>query len=689
MDKTYLQASSQEIVVNGGAPDGRVDVFSYGPGSDETLKQLGHLFIIGHAIHERDDVGYAVNLVAALAKREYYTDSASTPKAAFTRMLKKINEVVDDFFKNKGLTMNIGIFAVAGENIVISKLGKFKILLARAGKTIDILNNVEHFEKELVEKREFSNIISGRVSSHDKILAYYPSAPLTSRERYLKGYLLSMEPEAFTEKMNSIGAGNTKFSGALLYINLKQIRERVQTPKTEPAEMLQAQLAAKPEPPARTTLSGGVAPADKSQGPTTPDAKKPSDAETPTEEEVGTGLHQNSTGPVKEERQEPPRIIPAEFFLGKRANLITALTKKMRFLNLMTPKGRAIVALAAVVLIVSVSLVAKSLFFIGPAERKLRQTISDAQTNLKLAQTKITQSDVLGARMLLASTLSSIQDLGDKAGETTSQQTVKEVYDMLDAIDRAKDVSPSVVYQLPEDVGVAKLISRASDGTLVVYTFDDKTQTGYLLRVQGETLRDKTEIKDFTPTALYAGTDAVILADSDNSKVAVAKDGKVQKLSLEIQNPVDASFYEGNLYMLTAEGIYKVTDIVQGKAKASPWLAKDVTLATGPLFITVDGNINIMTTNGAVTVYYKGKKIGEASTTLIPAASDVFTTESESPSLMLVEKQGGRIYIIDKKTLSLVQTLKVGTTDPILSAAAGPENSIYFITKDNKIWKAQ
>lgn len=686
MDKTYLQASSQEIVVNGGAPDGRVDVFSYGPGSDEAQKQLGHLFIIGHAIHERDDVGYAVNLVAALAKREYYTDSASTPKAAFTRMLKKINEVVDDFFKNKGLTMNIGIFAVAGENIVISKLGKFKILLARGGKTIDILNNVEHFEKELVEKREFSNIISGRVSSHDKILAYYPSAPLTSRERYLKGYLLSMEQEAFTEKINSIGAGNTKFSGALLYVNLKQIHERVKTPKVEPAEMLQAQLAAKPEP---------AAPGNKPQKPAASEdqTEKQSDIKTPSEEEEEADIM-----PAKEEAegspaipgpQEPPRIIPSEFFLGKRATLVTALTKKMRFLNLMTPKGRAIVALTAVIIIISASLVVKSLFFISPAERKLRQTISEAQTNLKLAQTKITQSDVLGARMLLASTLSSIQGLGDKAGETTSQQTVKAVYDILDAIDRAKDVSPSVVYQLPEDVGVAKLISRASDGTLVIYAFDDKAQTGYLLRVQGETLRDKTEIKDFTPTALYAGTDAVILADSENSRAAVAKDGKVQKLSLEIQNSVDASFYEGNLYMLTAEGIYKVTDIVQGKAKASPWLAKNVAAVSGPLFITVDGNINIMTTNGTVLVYYKGKKIGETSTSLIPAASDLFTTESESPSLMLVEKQGGRIYIIDKKTLSLVQTLKVGTTDPILSAAAGPENSVYFITKDNKVWKAQ
>ncbi len=686
MEKTYLQASSQEIVVNGGAPDGRVDVFSYGPGSDEAMKQLGHLFIIGHAIHERDDVGYAVNLVAALAKREYYTDSASTPKAAFTRMLKKINEVVDDFFKNKGLTMNIGIFAIAGENIVISKLGKFKILLARAGKTIDILNNIEHFEKELVEKREFSNIISGRVSSHDKVLAYYPSAPLTSRERYLKSYLLSMEPEAFTEKINSIGAGNTKFSGALLYVNLKQIHERVQTPKVEPAEILQAQLAAKPEP---------VVPAHKPQEPATSKipAEESPDNETLVGEEAGTGTpakeERPAGSPATTEPQEPPRIIPTEFFLGKRATFVTTLTKKMRFLNLMTPKGRAIVALAAVILVISVSLVVKSLFFISPAERKLRQTISEAQTNLKLAQTKITQSDVLGARMLLASTLSSIQGLGDKASEATSQQTVKAVYGILDAIDHAKDISPSVVYQLPGDVGIAKLISRASDGTLVVYTFDDKAQIGYLLRVQGETLRDKTEIKDFTPTALYAGTDAVILADSENSQVAVAKDGKVQKLSLEIQNPVDASFYEGNLYMLTAEGIYKVTDIVQGKAKASPWLAKDVAPAAGPLFITVDGNINIMTTSGTITVYYKGKKIGEASTSLIPAASDVFTTESESPSLMLVQKQSGRIYIIDKKTLSLVQTLKVGTADPILSAVAGLENSVYFVTKDNKIWKAQ
>ena len=43
-----------------------------------------------------------INLVASLAKREYYARPELTPKEAFTETLKKINDVVSQFFKDRG-----------------------------------------------------------------------------------------------------------------------------------------------------------------------------------------------------------------------------------------------------------------------------------------------------------------------------------------------------------------------------------------------------------------------------------------------------------------------------------------------------------------------------------------------------------------------------------------------------------
>src|SRR3989344_7825222 len=162
MEKIFIKPDSKEIVFRGKPEDGHVDVFSYNY-EDNAATNLGGLFIVGQVQPATEDTSYMVNLVASLAKREYYSKSDIAPKEAFSKTLKKINEVLQDFFKNKDLDVNIGIFAVAGENIFISRLGKFKIFLARDNKNVDILNNINLFNKEHIQEKEFSNVISGKI----------------------------------------------------------------------------------------------------------------------------------------------------------------------------------------------------------------------------------------------------------------------------------------------------------------------------------------------------------------------------------------------------------------------------------------------------------------------------------------------------------------------------------------------
>src|SRR3989344_7216763 len=234
MEKIFLKPTHTEILIKGSPKEGHLDVFSYDYNQDEPKRMLGNLYIVGNAQQgsytindseqnnktEESDVAYITNLVASLAKREYYSNPDLSPKEAFSATLKKINDVVSEFFINKDVKVNIGIFVLAGENINISKMGKFKILLARDGKNIDILNNIDLFTKERVEEKEFSHVISGKISYGDKILAFYPTRLATIRENTIKESFLKMNPEQFLEKLNAAKEDNIDFAYAALYINL-------------------------------------------------------------------------------------------------------------------------------------------------------------------------------------------------------------------------------------------------------------------------------------------------------------------------------------------------------------------------------------------------------------------------------------------------------------------------------------
>src|SRR3989344_5547793 len=189
MEKVFLKSTSQEIVIKGSSKEGHTDVFAYDYYDDDDKRKLGGLYIIGNVKQDdaivgtanAPDIAYVTNLVASLAKREYYSRPDISPRDAFSATLKKINDVVEEFFSakggsaygGKGLKMNIGIFAVAGEQILISKLGKLKIVLGRESRTVDILNNVDLFSKEQVEEKEFSNIVSGKIMAGDKLFAEF------------------------------------------------------------------------------------------------------------------------------------------------------------------------------------------------------------------------------------------------------------------------------------------------------------------------------------------------------------------------------------------------------------------------------------------------------------------------------------------------------------------------------------
>lgn len=455
MHKVFLKPKAQEIVIRGNSKEGHTDVFAYDYYNDENRRKLGGLYIVGNVKQDNadsgaensQDIAYVVNLVASLAKREYYLRSELHPRNAFAAALKKINNVIEEFFKNKALKINIGIFAIAGEEIIISKLGRFKVILSRLDQTsgdtraIDILNNVDLFNKEQAEEKEFSNIISGKIAAGDKLFAFYPNRMISAREKSIKASLLKFDSEQFLRKINSIKEIKPDFDCGALYLSLNNHKEPAVTKKS--ISSLE-----------KTEVTANMANVKSSLSNTNFTIKnKTSDTEKMVSA-ISQSQYQDSQLPDKE--SEMPRIISSEFSLGKKVNpllvSILAPIKIVRTLfnrNINLKKKFIVLFFVTGVLVISMVII-KRFVVIDPEQRQLNTVINQTKSNLKLVQTKINQTDFIGARQTLVESLSSIYAVGIKNEKT--QKTTEEIYGVLDSIDKAVEIYPSPLESIPEEL---------------------------------------------------------------------------------------------------------------------------------------------------------------------------------------------------------------------------------------------
>lgn len=681
MEKVFIKPIAQEILINSTSQEGRGDTFSYDYNSDEERRLLGNLFIVGNIGPEAADVkkesesdaAYITNLVASLAKREYYADSSLEPRKAFSATLRKINDVIEDFFKNKDAKINIGIFAVAGDQILISRLGKFKIILTREGKNIDILNNINLFNKELIQEKKFSNIISGKINVNDRLFAFYPTRSLLAREKSLKAMLIKSSADDLIQKLNAIKEEKENFACTALYIQINKVKEPAVAPKLQPhelKEMPEAILASQKkeeESAAQKELT-----IEK-----TPETNKKE-------------MPQSEPNPVTLPA-EPPKIIAAEFALGKKTNPLTNLAKKInlpRFSEIATSNYRRKLGYLAVFailigIIISGSFIIKSVFFASPAEKQSAAAIKQAQENLKTAQIKISENDGVSARNLLMASLSSLQSI---ASDKNSKEIEKEINDALDSIDKATAISPSLVATIPPESGKAKLIGISGNNTYLLLNGEDSKN--YFVQLLNGSVANRTELKDLSPSAMFNGPKNIFLLDAVAKKLTLTNTGQtsLKTISIETSSAITSgAYYEDNLYLLLPDSISKISDVSSGKLQIKNWSSDQV--LKNNILIAVDGKIYTISSSGLLTTYFKGKKEQEKLTNLTPTPQNILLTTKDSPNLYLIENTLGRIYVIDKTTGTLIKTLKIGNSQPIVSANISSTESVFIITSDNKIWE--
>ncbi len=600
MEKITLKPITKELLFKAEEPNMHCDVVSY-TGNNSQERALGSLYLMGHAKYGEEDLGYVVSLISSLARREYYSEQSlkgQDPKQAFEHTLKKLNEVLEDFFKNKSLTLNIGLAAVAGEQLLLSKLGKFKVGLARNGEYIDVLNNLLLFQKSEEDEQQFSNVISGRLQPGDKLFGYYPARALTIREKSLQGIFVKENQEQFTDKIALLASTANNFTCCGFHITMEQIKEIP----------LQSMPAAVP-----VTLVS--APSEDNPEPTTPAPVTPP--------------------PVRS------KIIAAELSVSKKSNALRAFAGAagaLRNLNRLPiqKRFRGFIIIAAIII---VPLVAFALMRASGDPSDAKTAYKQAGDNLKLAQAKIAQNDILNARILLMAGLDKIASY-----DTKNVITVRsELQTSLDSVDHISSVQPTMIRDLtPEEIELAKT-------NMLLMTNAAKQSVWYnrseLLTVNG---------KSFTLQDPASATDAVL--------------------------------YEGNLYIISANHFYKYAEALTGHVKRSEWGNEPTDQL---ISIAADGNMYALTKEGKINIYFKGEKKNtfESGLPVTDHTRLVAAAASDAPQFAVINPVTKRAYFLDKTNGTLTTTFKLDSIGELKDTAMSPDGVLWLLSADNKLWQ--
>jgi len=733
LERILIKPDAKEIILRGKPEDGHVDVFSYNYESG-AASNLGGLFIVGQVQPATEDTSYMINLIASLAKREYYAKPDTSPKEAFSKTLKKVNEVLQDFFRNKETKVNIGIFSIAGENILISRLGKFKIILSRNDENIDILNNIILFDKEHIQEKEFSNIISGKIIPKDKIFAYYPGRSIVAREKNMKADFLKLGADEFSARLSDIKKTSENFLCAGVHITINKHSEPALTESPQPRELrtvlAKSTKATKIKTASSATsvvadlpdLRPAIEPAPQEAAPSIKIEPAPKSAILEPVPEVKStpetdvsqsnvyypgskGLMENvpkSSSLSSSEETESPLIRPSEFSSATKDNFLNLMLRKYKPSGIyiigqqpLITQKRMITALSILLVVVGASIGAKLTFLpslpvpgiSSEQDKALSLTLEKAKTALESAQAFKDQNNLLEARRVLIDSMSAIavSNLNDE----DLQKAKNEAIALLDQIDKAVEVSPNLLYQISQESGKGTLLSLAKE-RILVFTSGADTTGGAVITGTENGIESTTAVSGFNPLYIFGSDQLIVMFNklADQIGSLTLKDGGLKTSSLSLSGSIISIYpYQGNVYILTSESIFKIADATQGKSTPIKWLAANESLPIEPKLIAVDSRIYIISQNGILTTYYKGEKESEVSTSIPVDSESILLTTPDSKSLFLVDKSMGRVYVLSKSSGTLEKTIKLSSDQPLVSASMSDGGVIYLLTADNNVWK--
>ncbi len=510
---------------------------------------------------------------------------------------------------------------------------------------------------------------------------------MLAREKNIKSYLAKMEADDISDKLRLIKKDNDNFLCAALHISINKYKEPAIISSPQPHELRKpdtpltilaktSKATAKNEPllaepnNVRPRSAGGFGPLRYSSSEASeaspldnkPDTKaqiKIDPAPTPQAEvkpeqpnisNVYYPGNKNLSNPIPSPEQIPqveqsPLIRPTEFSSAKKDNLLDIILKKFK------PSGVYVIGISqgrilskkkliltgSLLAVVVFAVIAKFTFapflpipvpgIASPEEKAANELVSRAEAGLESAKAQINQNNLLEARKTLRSDFEALDAQTQKTQQINKIES--EILATLDQIDKAVNASPSLF----------KEVSQNLENDFQIWSVVWSLAKGDI----------KIEKPDLAGIGFYP--------------------------------------YQDNLYILATDGIYKITDGLKGKTLAVAWLNKDVFLPSNPVSLAIDSKVFVINEGGVLTTYYKGDKVAEVSTSIPADKGSALLTSQNSAFLYLVDKSLGRIYVITKEAGNLIKTIKLDSEEPIVDASMADDETIYLLSKDNKVWK--
>lgn len=664
-------------------PDSKKDIifdtFYYEP-EDVYEKRLGHLFLAGELTNVLfQNTRFLKNLARAI-KSKFYSLKTNRPETALKKTLQEGNDFLGNLAKDGDVSwishLNFAILNLSPRasssgqkggaekyKLNFTKIGDIKIFLARAGKALDIGQNLDSQKIEPYPLKVFFDIVSGKVERGDRILVMTK----TMAETFLsQGIVEKIAKPAFLDdkELNKILADTEKnISGACLLISLDMGRERE----------LERKLIFKEKSSPYIAIGKMIA----GYSAKTKEIFKRSQAFLSLAKAKIAVLVGIVSKPIRKikpstflSKKRPTKKRPEKYFTLKQFSLVTqkivGIKKWLGAVRFRLKRKNVILILSFVFFL-----------FLGGLLAKIDENkeITQLRAELRVIREKINEGEALivldqqeKANALFVAVFEELQSL-EKTGGPLKEE-VLEISHMVEAklldLNKLEKVeAPELFFEFPvyiesSELGREKpfLPQKLIYSSQKIYCFSSYSENLYELDISGGARTLKT-----TAGLNYAAEldDGAILFLSRPNHFSLFKDGQFEK-SFELTPPFDGFEFENlasfksSLYFLDSKTgeIVKYPYIGDGSwGSPQTWLERETprqNKISDRGVLAIDGKLWVLQSDDSINIYYGGKLQDKFEIKIFPKIVG-FTKILVSPTLSylyILEPGEKRIIILDK-----------------------------------------
>lgn len=658
MDRKFLTPQLKEILIKDAADTkNTIEIFYYKPEGDENQSPFHyHLAIAAQLLTDDESLSYIPTLIYSYIKRELNSNSVDKNiSERFENSLKKTNELIHELSENNNIKLDITAALFKGEKILISKIGKGKLFLAREDECVEVFNNVSLFEKKHFSEREFSNIISGSLKTNDKFMLFIPNRRLSARENILKASLVKMNQPEFgsyifdlAKNINQPSSNNNKFTVAALHIFIKEetipvLHETPPVVKNIEQKIVDPQLAYK--------------------------AKQVSEYD----KEEAKNLSTLNLEISKTSKENFPFAYFKRFWKWG-ANLNKKMDAKSKIIGLSLIAGLVLISLIASQIIISRK----------KAESRLNASIEEASNNLKISKAKLLTGEIKEARINLYQTLNNLKSI--KESEKT-QALIAEILESINRVDKASELKPILLIDLSEKISKPENIFIKGEN---IYLTEDainpdgeiNKQKIYLIK-NGEAAEIAEVDTDGELKFLY--DERIVFYNGETLSSFNTINNLTEKFFIKNPSPAkEIIIYADNLYLIKDNAINKASDIFTEKSDLKSWLKNDY--AENFISFIVEKSIFSISESGKLLRFYKGELIDEREFEFsISKNSRLFNLNND---MIILDIDAKKARLIDNGG-NLKTTYDLENTGELVDGYLNKATKILYLLSKDKVWNLQ